>query len=128
MKSSIESRKNAAKGYFNFGFKKSKPDDKKEKSKDDIILEKDEELLQKLKEARESVQATADKEPRTFNLTKEFYTMRLMSKRNVQAKKQYSPENDTRLFSKRSFSSPGVPTSPSPSQSTGSNDSDDKDK
>ena len=59
MKSSIESRKNAAKGYFNFGFKKSKPDDKKEKSKDDIILEKDEEgLLQKLKEARESVRAT----------------------------------------------------------------------
>lgn len=128
MKSSIESRKNAAKGYFNFGFKKSKPDDKKEKSKDDIILEKDEELLQKLKEARESVQATADKEPRTFNLTKEFYTMRLMSKRNVQVSKQTAQKmSQPDFFPKVPSHAPGVP-SPSPSQSTGSNDSDDKDK
>jgi hypothetical protein len=130
LKSSIESRKNAAKGYFNLGFKKSKPQDKKDKSKDDIILEKDEELLQKLKEARELVQATADKEPRTFNLTKEFYTMRLTSKRNAQISKQTAQKmSQPDFFPKVPSHAPGAPSA-SFSQNTGSNaaDNDDKDK
>lgn len=118
------------KGYFNFGFKKSKPEDKKDKSKDDIILEKDEELLQKLKEARESTLAIADKEPRTFNLTKDFYTMRLNSKRNAQINKQTAIKmSQPDFFPKVPTHAPGVPSLPSSSNNNSdAGEVNDKDK
>lgn len=90
LKSSIEARKKSANSYFNFklGFNKKKPEDDKEKSKEDLILEKDETLLEKLNEAKSSVSAIAEKPPRTFILAKEFYNMRLSSKRQAQITKQ----------------------------------------
>lgn len=84
---SIESRKKAAKGYFASFSLKKKPDDK-EKDREAALLEKDETLLEKLQEAREKEKAVAEREPRTFNLAKQFYSMRIMKGRNAAMAKQ----------------------------------------
>lgn len=109
MKSSIETRKNAAKGYFNFGFKKKTDDKEKEKSRDEIVLEKDESLLEKLVEAREKSVLVAERPPRTFTLAKQFYAMRINSRRNQQASKQTQQKlTQPDLFPKIPNHTPGL--------------------
>lgn len=112
LKTSIETRKSAAKGYFNFGFKKSpKPDDKDQpKDKDALQLEKDQGLLEKLQEARDKVKIISEKPPRTFVLAKQFYSMRIMNRKNAQMAKQSQQKmSQPDLFPKAPSHTPGAP-------------------
>ena len=61
-------------------------------------------------EARETVLLVAERPPRTFNLAKQFYSMRIMSKRNAQVAKQTQQKlSQPDLFPKIPSHVPGAP-------------------
>lgn len=115
LKTSIDNQKKANKGYFSFigiGGKKKTDEKEVEKSKEEIRLEKDEELLAKLQETRDAEKITAERLPRTFNLTKEFYSMRIMNRRNaLMAKQNQQKLRQPDLFPKAPTHVPGQETS-----------------